>query len=105
MAEREAAQVAKRRARDEAAAEMERQKAKAALERQQRLMPKIEVTKPAPAKNDVFSSIFGGSAPAKPVLEDKGKSVPRSFCITAPANSICFSAPVKPVAPVAPAGP
>lgn len=80
MAEREAAQVAKRRARDEAAAEMERQKAKEALERQQRLMPRIEVTKPAPAKKDVFASIFGGSAPAKPVSEAKGKSVPSSSC-------------------------
>lgn len=77
MAEREAAQVAKRRARDEAAAEMERQKAKDALERQQRLMPKIEVAKPAPAKTDVFSSIFSSSAatksePTKPAQEVKG---------------------------------
>lgn len=79
MAEKEAAQVAKRRARDEAAAEMERQKAKDALERQQKLMPKIEleVSKPAPAKSDIFSSIFGTSAeskvePSKPVQDIKG---------------------------------
>ena len=81
MVEREAVQVAKRRARDEAAAEMERQKAKDALERQQKLMPKIEraVTKPTPAKADIFSSIFGSSAEtkvesAKPVQEIKGVS-------------------------------
>ena len=58
---------------------MERQKAKDALERQQKLMPKIEreVTKSAPAKTDIFSSIFGNSVgtkvePTKPVQEIKG---------------------------------
>ena len=87
MAEREAAQVAKRRARDEAAAAMERQKAKDALERQQKLLPKIkrEVTKSAPSKTGIFSGIFGSSAetkvePAKPVKETKGDFPRLSHC-------------------------
>ncbi len=72
MAEREAAQVAKRRARDEAAAAMERQKAKDALERQQKLMPKIErqVTKSAPAKTVSAMSLAETKVePAKPVKD------------------------------------
>ncbi len=61
MAEREAIQVAKRRARDEAAAEMERQKAKEALERQQKIMTKMEL------------EVEKAPTPAKPVAEAKGK--------------------------------
>ena len=89
MAEREAAQVAKRRALDEAAAEMERQKAKEALEKQQKAayvpkptVSKPELDKPAPPVKDIFASIFDGlsdkpavtqAAPTKPSEEIKGK--------------------------------
>ncbi len=111
-AEREAAQVAKRRARDEAAAEMELRKAKDAMERQEKIaaaaraaavaIPKSVVaaepvvvakkdTPPPPAaalpekKKKAAFSIFGAAkpaaekkvvvAPAKPVLEKKGKTL------------------------------
>ena len=88
MADREAAQVAKRRARDEAAAEMDRQKAKDAMEKQQKLaraaaaivVPKSAVAPPVvpavaePAATKATSasemrksafSIFGGAKPAE----------------------------------------
>lgn len=134
MAEREAAQVAKRRARDEAAAAMERQKAKDALERQQKLMPRIEreVTKSAPAKTGIFSAIFGSSsetkvepakpvketkAPVKPVAVTKVKKAPEKkqdifasiFRSSAAKPATMKAAPVKPVveikAPLKPAAP
>ena len=57
MAEREAAQVAKRRARDEAAAEMELRKAKDAMERQEKLAAVARAAAVAPS-----SSSGGGGA-------------------------------------------
>lgn len=112
-AEREAAQVAKRRARDEAAAEMELRKAKDAMERQEKIaaaaraaavaipksvvaaepvvVAKKDTPPPPPAaalpekKKKAAFSIFGAAkpaaekkvvvAPAKPVLEKKGKTL------------------------------
>ena len=64
MAEREAAQVAARRARDEAAAKMELDKAKEALAKQQRVAAK-QATAVVP-KPSSFGSVFGGVKKPEP---------------------------------------
>ena len=75
MAEREAAQVAARRARDEAAAKMELDKAKEALAKQQRVAAKqaaAVVPKPPVETKSSFGSVFGGvkkPAPPAPVAK------------------------------------
>ena len=78
MAEREAAQVAARRARDEAAAKMELEKAKEALAKQQELAAKqaAKLTPKPPSipetKTPDLGSLFGG---AKKAVEAKGKII------------------------------
>lgn len=73
MAEREAAQVAARRARDEAAAKIELDKAKAALAKQQELATKqaAKLTPKLPSIPESKPFQFGG---AKKAVEAKGKT-------------------------------
>ena len=70
MAEREAAQVAARRARDEAAAKMELDKAKEALAKQQRVAAKqataVVPKPPVVETKSSFGSVFGGVKKPEP---------------------------------------
>ena len=70
MAEREAAQVAARRARDEAAAKMELDKAKEALAKQQRVAAKqasaVLPKPPVVETKNSFGSVFGGIKKPEP---------------------------------------
>lgn len=103
MAEKEAAQVAKRRARDEAAAQMERQKAKDAMERQQKVaaaaaavvVPKI-VAAPAKAEPVAKADVEPVAAKKTPVAPEKAAFDPFSiFGGAKPAEKKV--APAKPV--------
>lgn len=102
MREKEELQVAKRRARDEAAAEMERQKAIEAMKKQERYASTIIAPKPSQVEAvtkavtpvvtkqeesvvkktpaSTFTSIFGGAkpkvVPAKAVVEKKAQVTP-----------------------------
>lgn len=66
-AEREAAQIAKRRALDEQAAEMERQKAKEALEKQKKLKETMAAAMPKPAPRVPVMSEPVAKKPEPPV--------------------------------------
>ena len=114
-AEREAAQVAKRRARDEAAAEMELRKAKDAMERQEKIaaaaraaavaVPKSVVAAPPPPKAMAAEPVAVAKKdtpppppPAAAVPEKKKKAAFSIFGAAKPAaEKKVVVAPAKPV--------